>query len=255
MNNFIKSLLIKEAVGRRKDLSVLDLCCGMGGDLEKWQKVSIGHYVGCDLSRNSVIEAQSRHESMCKRALAYEGGRNQQKSFSAIFIVSDASNNDSGSVDAILNEEQKKMHIRDKIVFDVVSTQFAIHYMFECEQKLRGYLENVTKRLVDGGVFIGTTIDSDRLVHKIRESGREGNLTIGNEYFSIVFGQDNFRRGNGPFGLKYYFYLADAIGKRMASGPILYVDEYLVPFDTLVTVAKEYGLELDKKVNFHEYFD
>jgi hypothetical protein len=41
----------------------------------------------------------------------------------------------------------------------------------------------------------------------------------------------------------------------MASGPILYVDEYLVPFDTLVTVAKEYGLELDKKVNFHEYFD
>ena len=46
---------------------------------------------------------------MCKRALAFEGGRNQQKSFSAIFIVSDASNNDSGSIDAILNEEQKKM--------------------------------------------------------------------------------------------------------------------------------------------------
>jgi len=125
---------------------------------------------------------------MCKRALAYEGGRNQQKSFSAIFIVSDASNNDSGSVDTILTEEQKRMHIRDKIVFDVVSTQFAIHYMFESEQKLRGYLENVTKRLVDGGVFIGTTIDSDRLVHKIRESGTNGNLTIGNEYFSIVFG-------------------------------------------------------------------
>ena len=57
MNNFIKSLLIKEAVGRRRDLSVLDLCCGMGGDLEKWQKVSVGHYVGSDLSRNSVIEA------------------------------------------------------------------------------------------------------------------------------------------------------------------------------------------------------
>lgn len=37
MNNFIKTLLIKEAVGyRRRDLSVLDLCCGMGGDLEKW---------------------------------------------------------------------------------------------------------------------------------------------------------------------------------------------------------------------------
>lgn len=39
------------------------------------------------------------------------------------------------------------------------------------------------------------------------------------------------------------------------SGPILYVDEYLVPFDALVQVAREYGLELIKKVNFHEYFD
>lgn len=80
------------------------------------------------------------------------------------------------------------MRIREKIVFDVVSTQFAIHYMFESEQKLRGYLQNVSKRLVDGGVFIGTTIDSDRLVHKIREAGSPKNLTIGNEYFSIMFG-------------------------------------------------------------------
>ena len=57
MNNFIKTLLIKEAVGRRNDLSVLDLCCGVGGDLEKWQKVRIAHYVGADLSDKSVIEA------------------------------------------------------------------------------------------------------------------------------------------------------------------------------------------------------
>ena len=57
MNNFIKTLLIKEAVGRRKDLSVLDLCCGVGGDLEKWSKVNIAHYVGSDLSDKSVIEA------------------------------------------------------------------------------------------------------------------------------------------------------------------------------------------------------
>ena len=134
------------------------------------------------------------------------------------------------------------MKLRDRIVFDVVSTQFAIHYMFESEQKLRGYLANVTSRLVDGGTFIGTTIDSDRLVNKVREAGVENNLTIGNEYFSIVFGQDHFRRGQGSFGLKYYFYLADAIGKKMITGPIVYVDEFLVPFDAFIEIAKEYGL-------------
>ena len=172
--------------------------------------------MGSDLSSKSVIEAQSRHESMCQRAYQNK----YANPFSAIFIVSDASNGEQGSIDAILSEEQPKMNIRDKIMFDIVSTQFAIHYMFEDEQKLRGYLSNVSKRLVEGGIFIGTTIDAERLVHKVREAGSENNLTIGNEYFSIVFGQDSFRRGRGPFGLKYYFYLADAIGKRMTAGPI-----------------------------------
>ena len=78
--------------------------------------------------------------------------------------------------------------------------------MFESEKKLRAFLKNVSDRLVDGGVFIGTTIDSDRLVHKIRQSP---NLTIGNDYYNIVFGQDTFE---SYFGLKYYFYLQDAIG-------------------------------------------
>ena len=52
--------------------------------------------------------------------------------------------------------------------------------MFEDEKSLRGYLQNVTQRLEVGGKFIGTTIDSDRLVGKIREAGFEKNLTIGN---------------------------------------------------------------------------
>ena len=82
-------------------------------------------------------------------------------------------------------ERQKRFH---RITFDVVSTQFAIHYMFEGESTLRGYLNNVAQRLEVGGAFIGTTIDSDRLVSKIREAGSEKNLTIGNNFFSVVFG-------------------------------------------------------------------
>lgn len=65
MNNFIKSLQIQNAVDRRKDLSVLDLCCGTGGDLQKWERSKIAHYVGSDLSSKSVIEAQARHDGMC----------------------------------------------------------------------------------------------------------------------------------------------------------------------------------------------
>lgn len=72
--------------------------------------------------------------------------------------------------------------------FDIVSAQFAIHYMFEKEEKLRGFLNNVSKRMAEGAKFIGTTVDSERVVARVRESGKESNLTIGNEYYSIIFG-------------------------------------------------------------------
>jgi mRNA (guanine-N7-)-methyltransferase len=83
--------------------------------------------------------------------------------------------------------------------------------MFESEIKLRAFLQNVTSSLEPGGVFIGTTIDSDRLVHKIRQSPT---LTIENDFYKIVFGQDTF---TSTFGLKYYFFLEDAIGERSAT--------------------------------------
>ena len=73
MNNFIKTLLIKEAVGRKREISVHDMCCGSGGDLEKWQKQNVAHYVGSDLADSSVVEAHSRHKEMCTRAYSYEG--------------------------------------------------------------------------------------------------------------------------------------------------------------------------------------
>ena len=147
------------------------------------------------------------------------------------------------------------MRIHEKIMFDAVSIQFAIHYMFRSEQTLRGFLKNITSRLEIGGRFIGTTIDSDRVVYRIREAKSEDNLSIGNDYYSIVFQKDHFKKSEGPFGHEYFFYLSDAIGKKMSSNKIAYVPEYLVPFEALISMAREYGLKLVKKINFHEYYD
>lgn len=44
-NNWTKSVLIREFVSQRK-LSVLDLACGKGGDLFKWDKASVQHVTG-----------------------------------------------------------------------------------------------------------------------------------------------------------------------------------------------------------------
>ena len=62
-NNFIKAITIEQfsrKLGR--GLSVLDLCCGRGGDIQKWKKQNIAHYVGVDLSRALVAEAYTRYQ-------------------------------------------------------------------------------------------------------------------------------------------------------------------------------------------------
>lgn len=87
-----------------------------------------------------------------------------------------------------------------------------MHYMFESETKLRAFLANVTDRLEPGGYFIGTTIDSERLVYKIREEGGPS-LNIGDKFHKVQFLKDTFSN-DCPFSFKYYFYLMDAIGSE-----------------------------------------
>jgi mRNA (guanine-N7-)-methyltransferase len=66
-NNFIKSVLINEYTKGRLDLSVLDLCCGKGGDLpHKWRQARIAHYVGADLSRESIKNAKEKHADIMR---------------------------------------------------------------------------------------------------------------------------------------------------------------------------------------------
>jgi mRNA (guanine-N7-)-methyltransferase len=48
--------------------------------------------------------------------------------------------------------------------FDVVSMQFCMHYAFESVAKARRMLENVTKWLRKGGVFVGTIPDAEGLL-------------------------------------------------------------------------------------------
>ena len=106
-NNFIKTLLIQEysfAIGGpgATNLSVLDLCCGKGGDLKKWSRQRIAHYVGCDLSPNLVNEAQRRYNEMHNdRRPGFGGGRSTM--FKAIFMVNDAGPLDTNnSIDNVL---------------------------------------------------------------------------------------------------------------------------------------------------------
>ena len=270
-NNFIKSQLINLVCFTCKpkglcdqfnnsNLSILDLCCGRGGDLGKWAKNGIAHYVGVDLSEALVEEAKRRYtESHVNRGGGQQrggrGGANQQV-FKAVFMVNDAAN-PHDPLDKVLKHELVLQDIKDKIMFDIVSTQFAIHYMFESQKKLGDYLKNVSDRLEPGGFFIGTTVDSDELIYRVRQQGSKDN-TIQNDFMTIILPQDTFSKDASPFGLEYFFYLKEAIGKEVSAEDFVkpkLVDEYLVIFDVLVKEAQKYGLKLVIKKNFRQFYD
>lgn len=220
-NNWVKSVLIN--LHTRPGARVLDLCCGKGGDLNKWAKVQISEYVACDTAPVSVQQAAERYNSM------------DNVTFRPQLLVGDC-------FDARLAD-----YFSDETVFDVVSCQFAVHYAFENESRVRRMLLNVTERLRPGGFFIGTTTDANVLVRKLRAVD---GLAISNGVFRIDldprFGEKKFSNGpNSQYGIRYVF----TLDQNIEDCP-----EYLVHFPLLQTLALEYDLELVFLKNFHDFY-
>ncbi|CAO2594358.1 mRNA cap guanine-N7 methyltransferase [Lemmus lemmus] len=150
-NNWIKSILIGEfleKVRQRKnrDITVLDLGCGKGGDLLKWRKGRISRLVCADIADVSMKQCQQRYEDMkCRRDNEYI--------FKAEFITADCSKE-------LLVEKFHDPEMR----FDICSCQFACHYSFETVEQADMMLRNACGRLNTGGYFIGTTPNSFELI-------------------------------------------------------------------------------------------
>jgi mRNA (guanine-N7-)-methyltransferase len=220
LNNWVKSSLISEYV-RERD-RVLDYACGKGGDLTKYRKAKVGSYVGVDIALESV------------RRDATERYNSGDYPFPATFIAGDGF-----AVDLL---EEGKLEPRG---FDVVSCQFAIHYSWSTEERARRSFRNVAKLLRPGGYFIGTTVDANVLVRKLREAD---GLRFGNDVVEVRFHEASasklFPESRGPFGLRYSFTLRDAVTD---------CDEWMVPKKQFVELAEEFGLELVEWANFHEF--
>ena len=196
----------------------MDLCCGKGGDLIKWSKQNIRELVGVDIANVSIEQAQNRFQE------------NRYFKFKAKFYAADAFANPLSNI--------IPLHLKEG-PFQVVSCQFALHYSFETEEKARLGMMNVSQALCKGGYFFGTIPNAYRIVKRLRSISE---LKFGNSIYSIEFEQ---KTEYPEFGHKYYFELLDAIDV---------CPEYLINIKVLERIAKEYGLELVYKLDFHELF-
>ncbi|XP_072969552.1 mRNA cap guanine-N(7) methyltransferase 1 isoform X1 [Typha angustifolia] len=224
LNNWIKSVLI-QLYARRGD-SVLDLACGKGGDLIKWDKAKIGYYVGVDIAEGSIRDCRTR----------YNGDTDQQQrrkkfSFPARLICADC-------YEVCLDK-----YLHDDAPYDICSCQFALHYSWSTEARARRALANISALLRPGGTFVGTMPDANVIIKRLREA--EG-LEFGNSVYWISFGEEYSQKkfpSSSPFGIKYKFHLEDAVD----------CPEWIVPFNVFKSLADEYDLELVFVKNSHEF--
>ncbi|KAL1841665.1 hypothetical protein VTJ49DRAFT_6771 [Mycothermus thermophilus] len=192
-NNWVKSCIIQKfapdedhAPGARERgmssgnrLLVLDIGCGKGGDLFKWQQApqTVDLYVGLDPAEVSIEQARERYRSMANRGgggggRGGRGGHSHRRPpriFDARFQVKDCYAESIGDIDVVRQVGFSQSNLSSSRGFDVVSMMFCMHYAFETEAKARQMLMNVSGALRKGGRFIGCIPNSDVISAKVVE--------------------------------------------------------------------------------------
>ncbi|GAU31927.1 hypothetical protein TSUD_271120 [Trifolium subterraneum] len=257
LNNWIKSVLI-QLYARRGD-AVLDLACGKGGDLIKWDKAKIGYYVGIDIAEGSASIFMTWYQSLSGLSLGFLRRSRFRPAGLKREGIKDCRTRYNGDADH--HQRRKKFSfparllcgdcyevrldkvLADDAPFDICSCQFALHYSWSTEARARRALANVSALLRPGGIFIGTMPDANVIIKKLREA--EG-LTFGNSVYWIRFDEeysDKKFKASNPFGIEYTFHLEDAVD----------CPEWIVPFHVFKSLAEEYDFELVFAKNSHEF--
>ena len=114
--------------------------------------------------------------------------------------------------------------------------QFCMHYAFETEARARMMLENVTRWLRPGGMFIATIPNSEILLGDLYALPEETEppFVTGNEYYRVTFDERPVERPT--YGFKYKFWLLDAVDN---------VPEYVVHWDAFEACVGDCGGETD----------
>lgn len=242
-NNWIKSVLISDTISKLKDqnpdmkLSILDLGCGKGGDLNKYKASGIDNYFGIDISIGQLRDALFRKI-------------NGDFNFPCHFIKNEAE----------CEPEQFFNPIPKDMYFDLISAQFCIHYFFQSEKTVENFLENISRKLTKGGYFVATFPDWKVITKKMKERGKiteEDFIVYENNCFSLIIKKEDFLKQT-PYGIKYGFFLDDdLVGTKRENKNmkvITYVPEYLVILENFLKKAEEYGFVLEETENFHDFY-
>lgn len=250
----IKGLLYSKVPKREGKL--LELACGKAGDLGRWEHSGFSLVVGVDVVADNILNAA---DGAYARVMSRRHRGQHPMNF--MFLVGDCgksmeTQDDSDTVhlwrlvtgQSKYNERDPNRHLHSKAKggFDMVSCQFAIHYFFKDAGMLDSFMDNVSRNLKSGGVFVGTCMDANRVDCLFDDKGTiaEGRKN-GGVLWAVMRRYDLPRNTNGPYGNK-----VDVFLERTQQ----VIGEYLVDFEELTRVAASKGMVLDSTALFGDTF-
>ena len=260
-NHVIKDMLYMYP---KKRVSLLELACGQGSDKGRWMASGYRYILGIDYTKDNITnpEAGVYARMIGMKNSIYHRGNMIPKS---VFVVGDCTKSikngdcskglDTDSYNVLRyvygrgRSQQKYEAVGLKVGmfnnFDVVACMFSIHYFFETEDMLNGFLNNVASNCSTGKLLL-TFMDGVE-VQKALNSNNGELKGIDEESGSMVWAI--IRRynpnQNNKYGKKIDVFLENT-GKL--------IRENIVDFNLLVEKCKEYNLTLERTGMFEDTF-
>ena len=251
----------------KKRNSLLELACGQAGDLSRWLKGNYNFIFGIDYAKDNIYKAnEGAYARVLKEYNKFNKEKKDEKTFfpNIVLAVGDCSLDIKSGTSGIDNESKELMklvmnsnfktnkqyyrHIVGKGInkFDVVTCMYAIHYFFENEDKLHGFLNNVSSNLKVGGNFVCTFMDGTSVESALMENDGivEGRRDLG-ESKILVWAIIKRFRNEEFYNKKIDVFIENT--QRL-------IPEYLVNFDFLIKKALEFGLVLEDTELYSETF-
>jgi mRNA (guanine-N7-)-methyltransferase len=199
---------------------LLDVGVGRGGDMFKWDRCDIQNVIGFDPDESSINEANRRYLQSNLIVRNYN------------FIK--------------CNDICELMQLQPVTsLMDVVSCQFAIHYLFSSVETLTSFVQNVSALLKPGGVFVGTFMDGEQVIKALNNDKFE----FINSATLIYLPKPSLVSNDYGCPLKVHLTGTLFFGENSVS------DEFLVKKEVLTRVCESTGLCLVRFKTFKQHHE
>ena len=259
--NFHNKVVKNEFLYKRFDStnSLFEIGCGKGGDLHKWATSKFRLVVGSDVNKDNLYNIKDgiykRYNQLVKNGII------NTKKQKMIFMILDGGElwdkRYFNSIDDEISQRFSKIIFnpdnlikksdfeKDETVllnfynkgiekFNLVSIQFAIHYMFKDMHTLQNFVKNVDYVLKENGYFFGTCLDGNSVNEKLKNKKIIKYENDGKLIWKIEKKYDSY--SNTP---------SENTGKQIA----VYmetinqlIDEYLVDYELLKIELGKYNI-------------